>query len=64
MNAWAAHVAQTDADADYVRPEDVHVHKLVLGQGYRDEAAQPLGTPAMSEGPATARITREKRQHQ
>jgi len=62
MNAWHFHCEQTGADPLYVSPDDVQVHRLVLGQGYRDESAQPLGAPAMADGMNTARVKREARQ--
>jgi hypothetical protein len=61
MHAWAAHAAQTGADLDYVESNDVNVQRCVLGQGYRDEVAQPLGETATADGMNTARITRERR---
>ena len=50
--AWTAHVELTDADPDYLQPDDINVYACALGQGYRDETA--LGTP-VADTAATAR---------
>jgi hypothetical protein len=59
LNAYTAHTASSDGPPAEVRPEDVHVTRIVLGQGYRDDG--PLGDPAVAEGVNAARIDAARR---
>ena len=52
-------MTDTHTNSLVVRPEDVAVTRIMLGQGYRD--TQLLGQPAAAEGVSMASITHERR---